>query len=622
MSSDLTEHQDVKDNCHKIRRSPTAPRDSGPRGAAGGGGKVCGVCGDKALAQNFGALTCETCKAFFRRNALKQEGLARCLFENNCVIDRTTRRQCSACRLKKCFSIGMKPQLILDDDAKKARMTLRQKKKAEREGTSQPDPESSTPQTMRPGDSNIRSVISSSADVYMTDDDNSGSPIEAATFVSDAMDCATSLVNLTVSSSTNSVAHNPDDASSFTNTTEMTRTFSSMPTFPADTTFSPAMALSLSSDADFSTGAATLCQGPEPMDAAAAVDLFFQQTLAGLEPRSRDVMSHSGAPVAVELWATPSVAVQNWTSCWPLSHNVDSQQGTVSAEISAATAWHAYPSSLQDGLSNESQNAQRPRPAVISFQHVPREHLPSDMNMYWQLTKQERAILTLVSSTYQDTMMKLTNRDPQKTRGADLTGPSSDSSVSMQDYFYIMDQTLHLSVRFAKALPDFRELKQSDQITLLKASSMQCYGVATAAMCVPERGIWVTAFGDVGKTHLPAAIQSGTFVAEVFDFCAGLKAVAKTDLTIYGLLHCILLFEPREATVEDKRLVNTFKDKYITLLKHYLESEFSYIYSDMYFGTILENLGKLRMLGPQAVAFYKRFSAYFTPLGAEFFTSG
>lgn len=33
--------------------------------------KYCGVCGDKALGYNFDAISCESCKAFFRRNALK-----------------------------------------------------------------------------------------------------------------------------------------------------------------------------------------------------------------------------------------------------------------------------------------------------------------------------------------------------------------------------------------------------------------------------------------------------------------------------------------------------------------------------------------------------------------------
>lgn len=37
--------------------------------------KYCGVCGDKALGYNFDAISCESCKAFFRRNAPK--GLVR-----------------------------------------------------------------------------------------------------------------------------------------------------------------------------------------------------------------------------------------------------------------------------------------------------------------------------------------------------------------------------------------------------------------------------------------------------------------------------------------------------------------------------------------------------------------
>ena len=35
--------------------------------------KKCGVCGDRALGYNFNAITCESCKAFFRRNALKNK---------------------------------------------------------------------------------------------------------------------------------------------------------------------------------------------------------------------------------------------------------------------------------------------------------------------------------------------------------------------------------------------------------------------------------------------------------------------------------------------------------------------------------------------------------------------
>uniref|UniRef100_A0A6G1SAW2 Nuclear hormone receptor family member nhr-48 n=1 Tax=Aceria tosichella TaxID=561515 RepID=A0A6G1SAW2_9ACAR len=101
--------------------------DSNGSGSGGGTGsdserryrpqKYCAVCGDKAIACNFNAVTCESCKAFFRRNAFKEQRL-RCLFENRCVIDRVTRRFCSKCRLLKCIEIGMKREWILTDEQK------------------------------------------------------------------------------------------------------------------------------------------------------------------------------------------------------------------------------------------------------------------------------------------------------------------------------------------------------------------------------------------------------------------------------------------------------------------------------------------------------------------------
>ena len=94
--------------------------------------KICEICGDFSLGHNFGVITCESCKAFFRRNALRlkvkilfenillifliQEFT--CPFEGNCSIDCITRRFCQKCRMNKCLSIGMKKEWIRTENEK------------------------------------------------------------------------------------------------------------------------------------------------------------------------------------------------------------------------------------------------------------------------------------------------------------------------------------------------------------------------------------------------------------------------------------------------------------------------------------------------------------------------
>lgn len=94
--------------------------------------KICGVCGDKALGHNFNALTCESCKAFFRRNALTQKSF-KCPFKNQCEITTITRRFCQKCRLDKCFTIGMCKDLIMSEEDKVAKRQKIQENRVKRQ---------------------------------------------------------------------------------------------------------------------------------------------------------------------------------------------------------------------------------------------------------------------------------------------------------------------------------------------------------------------------------------------------------------------------------------------------------------------------------------------------------
>ncbi|XP_058016525.1 nuclear receptor subfamily 1 group I member 3 isoform X2 [Ahaetulla prasina] len=89
--------------------------------------KTCAVCGDRASGYHFHVMTCEGCKGFFRRTVLKGIQFT-CPFTQSCPITKAKRRQCQACRYKKCLAVGMRKDMIMSEDALYARRALRKQK--------------------------------------------------------------------------------------------------------------------------------------------------------------------------------------------------------------------------------------------------------------------------------------------------------------------------------------------------------------------------------------------------------------------------------------------------------------------------------------------------------------
>ncbi|UJR37041.1 hypothetical protein I4U23_029746 [Adineta vaga] len=87
---------------------------------------ICVICGAPALGYNFDAISCESCKSFFRRNALRDPPLE-CPRNGLCEITFESRRQCSACRLFKCLQNGMRRDRLLVAEQK----AVRRRKKSE-----------------------------------------------------------------------------------------------------------------------------------------------------------------------------------------------------------------------------------------------------------------------------------------------------------------------------------------------------------------------------------------------------------------------------------------------------------------------------------------------------------
>ncbi|XP_047111817.1 photoreceptor-specific nuclear receptor-like [Schistocerca piceifrons] len=114
--------------------TPATPRVAGVGassssggGGGGGGGEArrgrratpprrCAVCGDRAYSLHFGGLSCDSCKAFFRRSVQSRACLTfRCPHSRPCLVTVTSRRCCQACRYAKCLAAGMEPGWVLSE---------------------------------------------------------------------------------------------------------------------------------------------------------------------------------------------------------------------------------------------------------------------------------------------------------------------------------------------------------------------------------------------------------------------------------------------------------------------------------------------------------------------------
>merc|ERR1712242_439418 len=78
----------------------------------------CQICGDVANDHiHYGAKCCYSCRALFRRS-ISGGTKYNCVQSGNCVINKSTRRQCQACRLAKCFDNGMSDTWVMTETDK------------------------------------------------------------------------------------------------------------------------------------------------------------------------------------------------------------------------------------------------------------------------------------------------------------------------------------------------------------------------------------------------------------------------------------------------------------------------------------------------------------------------
>ena len=104
---------------------PPPPESHASPGAENGGnggeedGPICGICNADPQTKylNYGAHSCFSCRAFFRRALQKTRAPTfTCQRGGRCEMNAETRRRCQRCRYDGCIRAGMVPELVLNPE--------------------------------------------------------------------------------------------------------------------------------------------------------------------------------------------------------------------------------------------------------------------------------------------------------------------------------------------------------------------------------------------------------------------------------------------------------------------------------------------------------------------------
>ncbi|XP_063974658.1 nuclear receptor subfamily 2 group E member 1 [Diachasmimorpha longicaudata] len=73
----------------------------------------CKVCRDHSSGKHYGIFACDGCAGFFKRSIRRnRQYVCKAKSEGGCMVDKTHRNQCRACRLAKCMQAGMNKDAV------------------------------------------------------------------------------------------------------------------------------------------------------------------------------------------------------------------------------------------------------------------------------------------------------------------------------------------------------------------------------------------------------------------------------------------------------------------------------------------------------------------------------
>ncbi|GMR48542.1 hypothetical protein PMAYCL1PPCAC_18737, partial [Pristionchus mayeri] len=515
--------------------------------------RICTICGAKALGYNFGVISCESCKAFFRRNAFKDEGV-QCPFANSCAINEKSRRFCQACRLAKCYKAGMKRDWSSQGKAKKEEdgeeeSTAVKKRVREWRPSMAVPPTDPTTQPVAAAAASIQSIFPASPSVSIPLSGMSDQvTIPKEVFMQlihhaqckSKMECSCKCSCGFYPPETKLVAKNDKaKASRWKIYEELLQ--SAVPSQPPPSVM-------------------PLISGPLSVPALEAFSPLMNPSL--------DLF-----PSVSGMWTPPNLWPESLSHlATPPSHNGMSS----SASCYAPSPLVANPSSVQsippmDIVATTPQTFDKSPLAPENEDEFSRNFAAIGRNpaVYEKLTVAHRSLLIELLRANECLRMPLAD--------------SKKDVYTLIDAVKCAEIAVRRMIMMAKNLKNFNELPNIDQMTLIKGGAMEMMILRGAMIYDPHKGSWKYNLTQ-GASDSAASLQmemsldilkGSEHFLEHQKFLASFDDRIRTNEVLMMVIHAIILFTPDRIGLKDTVAVRTASEQYYDLILRILECEFS-----------------------------------------------
>ena len=171
-----------------------------------------------------------------------------------------------------------------------------------------------------------------------------------------------------------------------------------------------------------------------------------------------------------------------------------------------------------------------------------------------------------------------------------------NSLDEMQDYYQTFAYGYaKVVIKFLKGIEDFKQLDMEVQVKCLKGSIQCCFVLIAAYNFDNLEKNFVVNDIRVRLEDLKEAFASYAESTEFFFYhILSMQDTPFKDPCLMAIFALILVFSPSWENLIQRRYISNIQNKYLILMKHYLEANYSYQKGKEYFARIFQKLNSLR----------------------------